>query len=427
MKRCAVVLGVVFVSVASALPGEDYYREPIQYETAKVNNVVARLQARLDDGTAKPAYHGEFGYLPWVLKELNVSPKSQMLVFSKTSVQRNKISPETPRALYFNDDVYVGYCQNGDILELSAVDPGLGTVFYTLDQHKEERPKFARQTDNCLLCHGGSQTRQVPGHLVRSLFVDPQGLPILSAGSHRIDHTSPLAQRWGGWYVTGKHGDAKHQGNLVIKTRRVPDEVDNRAGQNLTDLGDRFDRRRYLSPHSDIVALMVLEHQAEGQNLLTRAAFTTRTALHLEQSLNRDMKLPPEHRWDSTLSRIKGACDPLVKYLLFCDEPTWQGKIEGTSGFAEEFANGGRRDKQGRSLRELHLQGRLFKYPCSYLIESPSFAALPPLARDYVLQRIHDVLTGKDTSPAFKHLGKDDRAAILGILRETVKQLPAAW
>lgn len=426
MSRIAIVLGLV-LTIAPVILAEDYFREPILYESAKVNNIVSRLQSKLDDGSVKPAYDGEFGYLPWLLRELNVSTKSQMLVYSKTSVQRNKISPETPRALYFNDDVYIGYCQNGDIVEISAVDPGLGAVFYTLDQRKEERPRFQRHSDSCLLCHGGSQTRQVPGHLVRSLFVDPKGLPILSAGSHRIDHTSPIEQRWGGWYATGKHGDQKHIGNLVIRTRRVPDNVDNSEGQNLTDLGDRFDKRRYLTPHSDIVALMVLEHQTEGQNLLTRANFTTQTALHLEQSLNREMKMPPDHRWDSTMARIKGACDPLVKYLLFCEEATWKGKIEGTSGFAEEFARGGRRDRQGRTLRELNLQGRLFRYPCSYLIESPQFDTLPPLAREYALLRILDVLTGKDTSPAFKHLSAEDRLAILQILRETVKDLPAAW
>jgi hypothetical protein len=427
MNRLLVILGVVTLGIATLGRAEDYYHEPILYESAKASNVIATLQSKFDDGSLKPAYHDEFGYLPWLLGQLNVSTKSQMLVFSKTSVQRNKISPETPRALYFNDDVYVGYCQNGDILEIAAVDPGLGTVFYTLDQHKEEQPRFRRQSDNCLLCHGGSQTREIPGHLVRSLFVDPQGLPILSAGSHRIDHTSPIEQRWGGWYVTGKHGDLKHLGNLVIRTRRVPDTIDNKEGLNVTDLGDRIDKRRYLSPHSDIVALMVLEHQTEGQNLLIRANFATRTALHLEQNLNREMKMPLDHRWGSTLSRMKGACDPLVKYLLFCDEATWTGKIEGTSGFAEEFARGGKRDPQGRSLRELNLQGRLFRYPCSYLIQSQQFDVLPPLAREYVLQRILDVLTGKDTSSAFKHLSTADRKAILEILRATVKDLPAAW
>lgn len=427
MRRSVASLALTVVlwpGVARA--AEDYYREPINYETAQPDNAVSRLVARLDAG-AKPAHDAEFGYLPWLLRELAVSPKSQTLVYSKTSLQRDRISPRTPRALYFNDDVYVGYCQAGDVLEISAVDPRLGTVFYTVDQHDKAKALVRRQNDACLLCHGGSQTRNVPGHLVRSLFVDPQGQPIFSAGSHRIDHTSPLAKRWGGWYVTGTHGDQGHLGNLLVRTRRVEEPVDNRAGHNVTALGDRIDATRYLSPHSDLVALMVLEHQAEGHNLLTRANFGTRQALHLQESLNREMKLPADHQWDSTAARLRGACDPLVKYLLFCDEAALTAKIEGTSGFREEFAKAGVRDGKGRSLRDFDLERRLFRYPCSYLIYSPSFDALPAAAREYIYQRLHDVLTGKDESPAFKHLMADDRRAILEILRETKKGLPESW
>lgn len=428
MRRSVACLTLVVVlGTGSVVRAEDYFREPISYETAPQDNVVSRLDARLKAGKAQGKYHAELGYLPWLLSELKVPASSQTLVYSKTSLQRNRISPRTPRALYFNDDVYVGYCQNGDVLELSVVDPNLGTVFYTLDQHDEERPRLQRQSDSCLLCHGGSQTRNVPGHIVRSVYVDPHGQPIFSAGSHRIDHTSPLEKRWGGWYVTGKHGEQSHLGNLLIRTRRVEEPVDNSAGLNVTDLKGRFETDLYMTPHSDIVALMVLEHQAEGHNLLTRANYATRQALHMEQSLNREMKLPATNQWESTGSRIRSACDPLVKYLLFCEESKWNGKLEGTSGYQEEFVRVGPRDSKGRSLRDFDLKNRLFRYPCSYLILSPSFDALPTPARDYVLKRIFEVLTGKDTSETFKHLSKEDRQAILEILRETKKNLPAEW
>jgi hypothetical protein len=407
--------------------GDDFDREPIRYSASNPNNIVSRLEERLQTGKARLTYEEHFGYLRSLLRELNVPQSSQMLVFSKTSFQRNRIAPKTPRALYFNDDVYIGFCQFGDVLEISAVDPQLGTVFYTLDQSSPDKPLFTRQGDNCLLCHGGSQTQGIPGHLVRSTFSDGQGFPILAAGTYRIDHTSPLRNRWGGWYVTGTHGKQTHLGNLIVRGKTVTEPVDNPAGMNLTGLDKRIDRSAYLTGHSDIVALMVLEHQTEGHNLLTRAAFQTRMALHQEAVLNRELGEPATHRWDSTNIRIRSAGDALVKYMLFCDEAALTEKIVGTSGFAEEFVRRGSRDARGHSLRDFDLERRLFKYPCSYLIYSPSFDALPAQMKEYVLRRIWDVLSGKDQSKEFAHLSAADRMAIREILVATRPDLPDYW
>jgi hypothetical protein len=423
------LLAVLLALVPSATAGraDDFDRAPINYSTAKPDNVVSRLQARLDAGQARLPYDEDMGYLRSVLRELHVPVSSQMLVFSKTSLQRNRISPQTPRALYFNDDVYVGYCKDGEVMELSVADPQLGTVFCTLEQAPASKPRIARQTDTCLLCHGSSSTGGVPGHLVRSVFPDSRGLPILASGTYRIDHTSPLERRWGGWYVTGKTGAQTHLGNLIVRSRRVELPVDNSAGVNLTDLGDRFDRKRYLSGHSDVVALMVLEHQAEMHNRITRASFTARQALHQEAVLNREMKSPPGYRWDSTTVRIRSAGDDLVKYLLFSEEAALTDAVRGTSSFAADFAKHGPRDHLGRSLRDFDLKRRLFKYPCSYLIYSPSFDALPAEMRTYVWQRLHEVLSGRDQGKDFAHLSKQDRQAIREILLETKPGLPAYW
>lgn len=225
------------------------------------------------------AYEGDKSYLPSLLKALNVPIESQMLVFSKTSLQMRRISPRTPRAIYFNDDVYVGFCQTGDVLEISAVGPQLGTVFYTLTQEENEKPQFQRRNDNCLVCHNSSRTEGVPGHLVRSLYVDASGQPLLSAGSRMVDHTTPIEQRWGGWYVTGTHGLQKHLGNLIVRGRDVQEPVDNSAGQNVSDLKDCLNLERYVSPHSDIVALMMQEHQVLVHNRIVKANFDTRQAL----------------------------------------------------------------------------------------------------------------------------------------------------
>ena len=413
-------LFVLLASFSVQALAQEFEQEPIRYSQTQPNNRISRLLERVEKGEVKLEHDERFGYLRALLRELDIPVDSQMLVFSKTSLQRHRIAPRTPRALYFNDEVYVGFCQQGDVLELSAVDPQLGAVFYTLDQEPLLAPKFRRQTDNCLICHGSSQTKEIPGHVVRSVFSDAGGLPILSSGTYRIDHTSPIEKRWGGWYVTGTHGDQKHLGNLIVRGRVDRDEIDNSAGQNQTSLEDRFDTTHYLAPHSDIVALMVLEHQTDAHNYLTRASFLTRQAMHHQDSLNRELHEPMGRVWDSTKSRIKNAGEPLVEYLLFSGEAQLTAPIRGTSTFAETFPQQGPRDQRGRSLRDLDLQTRLFKYPCSYLIYSPSFATLPPEVKTYVLRRLHEVLDGQDQSEKFANLSPADRTAIREILADTL-------
>ena len=411
-----------------AMADDDFERAPVNYSKANPNNALTRVQVALDAGTLRLAHDRDKGYLPAALKALGVPESSQVLVFSKTSLQRHRISPKSPRAIYFNDDVYIGYCQRGQVLEVSAVDPQLGAVFYTLDQQEADRPRFVRQTDSCLLCHGSSQTKHVPGHFIRSVYPDRMGEANLSLGSHRVDQTTALERRWGGWYVTGTHGLQTHLGNMKVHGRYDRDAgASDPEGQNVTDLRKFFDTSAYLSPHSDIVALMVLEHQAEAHNQLARAGIQTRLALHEQDSLNRELGRSLDFQSETTYRRIKNVGDALVRYLLFSNEAKLTGKIEGSSTFAAEFEKRGPRDAKGRSLRELDLSRRLFKYPCSYLIYSKSFAELPGAVKDYVYQRMHDVLTDRHSTSEFAHLSADDRKAIVEILRDTKDDLPAYW
>jgi hypothetical protein len=421
-------LALLAVAARPAAGAADLERYPINYSTTPDGNAATRLQQRLDAGKARLTFDEDFGYLPSLLKALDVPVSSQVLVFSKTSLQRNRISPRMPRALYYRDDVYIGYCQRGNVLEVSAADPKLGTVFYTLAQEPAAKPQLQRQGDSCLICHGSSQNQGFPGHLVRSVYADHQGYPVLASGSFRIDQSSPLKNRWGGWYVTGTSGDQAHLGNLVVSDERTPPErLDNKAGQNVTDLTDRFRTSSYLAPHSDIVSLMVLEHQTEMHNRITRANLQTRLALYEEADLNKALGRSMDHRSELTERRIQNACEPLVKYLLFSGEAALTAPVRGTSGFAEEFARRGPFDRQHRSLRDLDLRTRLFAHPCSYLIYSEAFDGLPDTARDYVLRRLWEVLGGQDTSADFAHLSAADRRAILEILRETKPNLPDYW
>jgi hypothetical protein len=422
-------VALVMLAAWGALPAmaDEFEREPINYSTTIPVNAVTRLQQRLDSGQAHLAFDREQGYLRSLLHELGVRESSQVLVFSKTSLQRHRIGPKTPRALYFSDDLYVGYCRVGSVMELSVADAKLGTVFYTLDQQPAQRPRFVRQTDSCLLCHGSSQTRGVPGHLIRSVYPDREGHPILSAGSSRVEQTTPLEKRWGGWYVTGMHGKQTHLGNLLLNERREPEEVAKLGGLNVTNLADRFDTAAYPTGHSDLVALLVLEHQAEMHNLITRANFQGRLAVYEEAALNKELGRSGDYQSETTYRRIKSVGEPLLKYLLFSGEAQLTEPVRGTSDFAAEFAVRGPRDSRGRSLRELDLQRRLFKYPCSYLIYSEAFDGLPGPVKEYVLRRLYVVLSGQDYTHEYDHLTAEDRQAILEILRETKRDLPDYW
>ena len=425
--RLALMALTILAFSVPAVGQMSFEQAPINYRQAPVSDPVSRLQKRLDAGEVELRHDARFGYLKSLIEHLDVPASTQMLVFSKTSFQLRRISPRSPRAVYFGDDVYLGWVQSGDVMELSTVDPNLGANFYTLSQRKSAEPKFVRQTDTCLQCHGSSLTRGVPGHLVRSVYPDPDGQLVLSAGTFLIDHSSPFAQRWGGWYVTGRHGSQRHLGNLLVQASDDPEHLDTDKGANVTDLGDRFATSSYLTPHSDIVALMVLEHQASLHNLFTLANFKTRLALRDGKIMNEMLERPQDYLSESTKRRIRNAGEPVVKYMLFSEEIKLTDPIHGTSEFAREFASRGPRDSRGRSLREFDLKSRLFKYPCSYLIYSAAFDGLPAAAQAQIYQRLWDVLAGRDKSDDFTHLSSEDRTAIREILRDTKRGLPDYW
>jgi hypothetical protein len=422
------ILGNLLSVLACDARGEiPFEREPINYLTAPVHDPVAQLQARLAAGKATLRHDDRQGYLRSVLERLGVPISSQVLVFSKTSFQRSRIAPESPRALYFNDDVYVGFVQGGEVLEFSAVDPDLGATFYLLEQAQTPAPTFLRQTHDCLQCHASGKTLDVPGHMVRSVYPEETGQPAFNAGTFSTSHESPMSERWGGWYVTGTHGKQTHMGNVLVTDRAAPEKLDFKAGANITDLATRFDTSAYLAPASDIVALMVLEHQVKLHNLITLANYQTRIALHYSRAINKALGEPEDQISETTARRFQGPAEDLIKYMLFVDEAELSEPIRGTTGFAKDFAARGPRDRQGRSLRDLNLKTRLLEYPCSYLIYSRAFDALPRPVKEHVYRRLWEVLTEKDQSPAFARRTSAERKAILQILRETKQGLPDYW
>jgi hypothetical protein len=368
-----------------------------KYALATPDNVITHLQNRIETGQAELEYDSKRGYLPAVLKALHIPVSSQVLVFSKTSVHKDLISPQTPRALYFNDDAYVGYVPDAKMLEVATTDTHLGPVYYTLLQRPKEKPLFFRTVSDCLECHATRTSNGIPEHLMRSVYAEMDGTPVPNAKSYVTTDASPLNERWGGWYVTGKHGSQRHMGNVVAGRKDDNVTVDQEQGANIIDLHSLVDTSFYLTPHSDIVALMVLAHQTHLQNLITRAGYQTRAAHSL----------------------VKEACEPLVKALLFVGEAPLKSPVSGTSGFAQEFTVGIPRDRKNRSLRDLELKRRMFRYPCSYTIYSAAFDALPDLAKDYIFRRLREVLSGRDRSKEFSHLSAADRKAVWEILLET--------
>ena len=404
-----------------------FERPPINYATAPAQDPVAHLADKIKAGKLTLDYDVKTGYLPGLLKALRIPVSSQVLVFSKTSFQRDLINPEHPRALYFNDDVYVGFVQHGDVIEISSTDLRNGPIFYSMRQRRAGGAVMVRQNDSCIQCHASSITNDLPGHIVRSVFPDVDGQPVFSAGTFRINPTSPLKQRWGGWYVTGTSGSQRHMGNVFATDKDDPEKTDFAAGSNLTSLADKLDTSPYLSPHSDIVAHMMLEHQTYIHNLITRASMLTRLTMHDAAELNKALGRPMGYRSESTLSRIQNAVEPLLKGMLCSEEAVLTDEVKGTSGFAEEFMNRGPRDEKGRSLRDLDLETRMFKYPCSYLIYSESFNSLPVEARDQFFARLGEVLSGQDQSKEFSHLTTGDRTAIREILLATKKDLPGCF
>ncbi|MFV2070706.1 MAG: hypothetical protein ACC645_27365 [Pirellulales bacterium] len=419
------VLCIVCSMLVGNLHAQSFEREPINYGKGPWHDPVAQLQERIDAGAVSLKFDDKHGYLASVLEALKVPVSSQVLVFSKTSFQQRRISPDRPRSVYFSDNVYVGWVQQGEVVELSAVDPQQGAIFYSLKQQPQQEPRFTRHVHDCLQCHASSLTAGVPGHLVRSVYPDVEGHPILSAGSFITDPSSPLKERWGGWYVSGTHGRQRHMGNSVMDDDE--DKMDMDQGANVTDLGALFPTEPYLTPHSDLVALMVLEHETQMHNALTSANFESRMAMYDAKVINGMLGRPADHLSDSTHRRLDRAAERLLKALLLVGEIELTAPVKGTSGFSAEFMERGPWDNQWRSLREFDLQHRLFKYPCSYLIYSEAFDGLPQPLRERVYARLHEILTGRDTSDTYTHLSAADRTAIVEILQDTKPELAEAW
>lgn len=378
------------------------YGEPASDRVAALNHSLAAGDVRFD-------FDPRAGYLPGLLAALDVPIDSQIAVFSRTSLQSPLINSHNPRTIFFNDTIAVAWMAGG-FIEVASLDPRQGALFYFLPQTPVSTPQLLRET-RCLSCHYSTATLGVPGYLVRSIPSTLDGMILPWLGNYTTDHRSPLEERWGGWYVTGRSG-GRHLGNALIADRRAQVLPVDDTNLDLSTLKDRIDTGHYLSSFSDIVAHLVFEHQMRMANLLTRLGWEARVAEH-------------DRRPDAAAA-LDSAAVEVVDYLLFVDEAPLHG-VRGTSGFAERFSALGPRDGKGRSLRDLDLERRLLRYPCSYMIYSEAFDGLAPAAKDAMYRRMWRVLSGAETAAKYAKLSASDRRAVVEILRETKKDLPPSF
>ena len=386
----------------------------IRYSDGARNDAVTALDRAVQAGEIALAFEPTTGYLRSVLEALEIPIESQVTVFSETSFQARWVNPENPRAIFFNDTVAVGWVRGADVLEVASLDPTQGVLFFSIDQKPTDRPQI-RRNDQCLACHLSWDTLGIPGLTTLSTLPMPDD-PNAYAIGWVTDHRIPLADRWGSWYVTGAPPALRHLGNTTEPMVVVPGP-DAGPTPTLDALEGLFDLSGYPTPYSDIVALLVLEHRTHMTNLLVRTGWETRVAEYdgaRAQSLD-----------GPAMARIQEAANELVDYLLFVYEAPLPPGIHGTSGFAEWFSAQGPFDSQGRSLHQLALDGRLLRYPCSFLIYTDAFDALPERAKDAVYQRMWEVLSGTATEDRYALLTLDDRRAVVEILRDTKPDLPA--
>ncbi|HEX7795016.1 MAG TPA: hypothetical protein VF456_11725 [Vicinamibacterales bacterium] len=379
----------------------------IAYRSTPAGDPVSQLSQALQSGRIQLTADGPSGYLQSVLKALNVPVESQIVVFARDSVQLARITMNNPRALFFNDSVAVGWVRGG-FIELASQDPRNGVIFYAMEPGTLGLGS-ARLTrrDDCLSCHYSYSTAGVPGMLVRSYE------------QFAVDHTIPIEKRWGGWYVTGSTGSIPHLGNTDLTELALGHATNTRL--NWPSLDGKFDTTGYLSPHSDIVALMVFEHQMHVMNLLTRIGWEARVAEAQRAGTPAFARPGSEEKPIA----IDDAAAEVADYMLFVGEPPIADAIRGSSGFRERFEKQGPFDRKGRSLRQLDLSRRLMRYPLSYMIYSPLFEGMPAAAKDAIYRRLWLVLSGGVRDAHLQMLSLTDRQAIVEILQDTKSDLPS--
>jgi hypothetical protein len=413
--KCRLLTALLTLAGAAAGLGASSYHEldqpPHDYWHRPLKDPFTRLTAELEAGRVTLETGSEKAFLISLLRALKIPASSQALVFSTTSLQLRLITPSNPRALYFNEDVYLGYIPGGKI-EIVSLDPDLGGIFYIFDIPKAAGPLRVERSDRCMNCHAAAETGQVPGLVMKSVVPGPTGGSLMAFRLEQTGHGIPFDQRFGGWYVTGRHGITNHWGNLI--GRLSPD--------GLTKIpvppGTRFDFARYPMATSDVLTHLLLEHQAGFVNRVVEAAYRTRALLHEGGG----------QLGAAQAGELDDQAHLLVRYLLFAEEAALPpGGIEGDALFKAAFVQNRRKGGDGASLKDFDLRTRLFKHRCSYMIYSSVFQGLPTEMKQRVYRRLGEALNLNPADAEFAYLPAAEKRAIRSLLQSTLTDLPAGW
>jgi hypothetical protein len=371
------------------------------YNTLPTHDRFARFNADVGAGRTSLNAENELELLRSLLRALDIPISSQMLVTSATSFQKTIISPRRPRALYFNDDTYVGFVPGGRI-EVISIDPARGPMFYIFGRPAAGKIPRIRRSDECLTCHATPEMKEIPQLIVESV------VPGITGGGEKAfrrglsGHSVPLDQRFGGWLVTDTPDLPRHQGNFLIEwTAHGMKEKPMHAGE-LFDLG------RYPVPTSDLLPQLLHEHQVGFINRVFDATYRTRVLLH-------------EHagQVETAYPELESLARGLVRYLLFADEvPLPPEGVAGSEPFKAEFLAKRCIASNGHSLRDFDLRTRLMRYRCSYMIESPAFSGLPPHLKRLVDLELNRALDPASQAQDYSYLPAAEKATIRDILQE---------
>ncbi|HTQ99238.1 MAG TPA: hypothetical protein VMH83_04575 [Candidatus Acidoferrum sp.] len=416
-----VVLRVLAVVVALWLPAArgqlvyDTEYPQIGYAKTPPADAYSKLMNRLAASGGKLAFDAEgHGYLDGLLQALGIDPSSQALIFSKTSLKQRYVAPALPRSLFFTDDVYVTFVPGTRSLEVAAMDPLQGPVFFDVSQDPKADKPYKQETDRCLRCHdtysmtGGG----VPRFLLSSVIAGPTGDLVSHELSDITDQATPIEQRFGGWYVTGMSGKQIHRGNFIVKDINELKQQPWVGKINQASLDGFVDLKAYPRKTSDIVALMVLQHQTEVQNRLVRLNYESRKLLA--------GKPQPA---DAVLQEL---IKPVLQVMFFADEPKYADALSGNSGYQQWFEQRGPKTADGKSLRQFDLKTRTFRYRLSYLIYSDAIAALAAPVKTLLFRDIQAVLGGDAKLLDGFVLPADERDTIKAILQATRPDVLAA-
>ena len=386
-------------SVEAARRVRDFEKAPHNYWERPLADRFTQIKTALESGKLPLDRTSEKAFVVSLLKTLNIPPASQTLVYSTTSLQLRRISPRNPRAIYFNEDVYVGWVPGGQI-EIASIDPALGGVYYIFNIPRGPTPIRIERSERCFNCHAEFEIGRVPGLLLKSVIPGPGGGSLESFRNDQTGHSIPFKDRFGGWHLTGKHGIEQHLGNIIGELSPAG------LKKYANPPGRQFRWQTYPVATSDVLAHLLHEHQVGFVNRAVKAIYDTRGAL-----AKGDAK--------AVIAKHAGI---LTRYLLFADEVRLpEGGIGGDSTLKAHFLKRAHKTAQGVSLREFDLRTRLFKYRCSYMIHSFAFNGLPEVLKMRIIARLRAALNPGEQDSLSSHLHATEKKAIGHILSATLK------